>query len=816
MRFNRRQNAVYWPFEEYDEFGQPTVGSPIEIKVRKEMLREDTLNPRGELVRSSIRFSVDREMPLGGYLKEGTLASLPDTVTDAFQIIEYEETPTLLARQKDRWVQCKYATGVTLSAVVITTDPPDLGYPLPDGVVVVPPIFPVPPTAPDPIEPEDPPVGVVGVVDPLRELAGHPEADTTDWTWGTSPTWYTDASGNLGVQSTTGYKGAALIGETKVDVSYTVIAGGEYHKFRLGVGLPGTTRFNYEIFVDDVSVDSGIVYGQVGLYGDPTEITVDLHDYNVSAGEVIKFQCWCDRSAAEGTIQTNELEKYGVWQYSEFENAASATTYNANDIWISGAGNNSTGAAGSPSTAYKTVDYVTGNNDQTGVTITNGADANNKTVIWVERGYIYTMEGNRRSFWLWDLKDVEVRPYGSGEAPVIDGENQFPKSSIHWPTNPSGTTSGQVALLETENCIRCGFINIRVKQSASVGIFLRSTGNPAHSQAGSSTDNYVKYCYVDETASDGIMAGAMNIDPDPDPVYEQNPLIEYCTTYNTNYARNVLSGGATGQAITFTKTDGGIIRGCKVRDAYKECIDIIASDNWIVELNEVGDSNPSTNYANRIAGIYTDGTHVGITTGIIRRNIVYGVHTGIKVGNEGNSTVDGVTVENNLIYNVRGNCISHTGVLSTSNNINTKFYNNTCIGTAAETNTQFLFTSTISGTSSGHEMKGNIFYRPGAGAYQFLINSNIGWSSYTRDKNLFWNGTRAIRDTAATMGDNAIEADPDFETNSALGSWPFETDYYPSSSSPALGVITGTELVTNDLINTTRSVPHDLGCFERS
>jgi hypothetical protein len=71
--FHRHDDAVLWPFSGYDDQGKPTVGSPVEIKVRWIEGRKDMANPAGDAVVVSARAVVDRVVAIHSHMWLGTL-----------------------------------------------------------------------------------------------------------------------------------------------------------------------------------------------------------------------------------------------------------------------------------------------------------------------------------------------------------------------------------------------------------------------------------------------------------------------------------------------------------------------------------------------------------------------------------------------------------------------------------------------------------------------------------------------------------------------------------------------------------------------
>ena len=61
----RKQNAVYWPFVSINQFGEKSVGDPVQIKVRWEDKNEEFLDTQGQIQMSKAIVYVDRDIVNG-------------------------------------------------------------------------------------------------------------------------------------------------------------------------------------------------------------------------------------------------------------------------------------------------------------------------------------------------------------------------------------------------------------------------------------------------------------------------------------------------------------------------------------------------------------------------------------------------------------------------------------------------------------------------------------------------------------------------------------------------------------------------------
>lgn len=78
-RTDLRQRAVLWPAIGRDRFGQSTVGSPVEIRVRWLDTQTSMLDAQGNTVTIDATAIVEQDIPLGSQMWLGTLNNLPGT-----------------------------------------------------------------------------------------------------------------------------------------------------------------------------------------------------------------------------------------------------------------------------------------------------------------------------------------------------------------------------------------------------------------------------------------------------------------------------------------------------------------------------------------------------------------------------------------------------------------------------------------------------------------------------------------------------------------------------------------------------------------
>jgi len=98
----RKQQAVYWSPSSYDGFGQPVMGTAVQITCRWEDVHEQFLDVDGQDQTSNARVYVSQDVSLGGYLWLGDIASKPSdpkTDNDAWEIRKFENLPNFKATE---------------------------------------------------------------------------------------------------------------------------------------------------------------------------------------------------------------------------------------------------------------------------------------------------------------------------------------------------------------------------------------------------------------------------------------------------------------------------------------------------------------------------------------------------------------------------------------------------------------------------------------------------------------------------------------------------------------------------------------------
>lgn len=98
------QRAVLWAASGTDNYGEHTVNAATEIAARWESGLAEAVGAQGAVIASSGTVVVDREIAVGSILWKGKLCDVPTPKTNLHQVIDYQETPDVKARNYRRVV----------------------------------------------------------------------------------------------------------------------------------------------------------------------------------------------------------------------------------------------------------------------------------------------------------------------------------------------------------------------------------------------------------------------------------------------------------------------------------------------------------------------------------------------------------------------------------------------------------------------------------------------------------------------------------------------------------------------------------------
>ena len=95
---SRHQYAVLWVANGVDDYGNVTVASPVEVKVRWVWGRKDSLNAQGVTIALDAQVTVDRSIPVESVMRLGKLKNLPITLDNLTNLVSCDETPDVKGR----------------------------------------------------------------------------------------------------------------------------------------------------------------------------------------------------------------------------------------------------------------------------------------------------------------------------------------------------------------------------------------------------------------------------------------------------------------------------------------------------------------------------------------------------------------------------------------------------------------------------------------------------------------------------------------------------------------------------------------------
>lgn len=106
-----RGRCTYWPKVGNDSFGQPTFGTPVQLKCRWEDCVKQIMTHDGRTVSSQARIYLESDVSPGGVLLQVLLEnvadlSVPFNNEGAWEIMRFDKLPTLRYSQflRTAWV----------------------------------------------------------------------------------------------------------------------------------------------------------------------------------------------------------------------------------------------------------------------------------------------------------------------------------------------------------------------------------------------------------------------------------------------------------------------------------------------------------------------------------------------------------------------------------------------------------------------------------------------------------------------------------------------------------------------------------------
>lgn len=639
-------------------------------------------------------------------------------------------------------------------------------------------------------------------IDPLQLITDHPcdDPNTSNWEFFSGlvpsvPAWSPDASdgGNTFFTAVTGWKGGVLIGDDPISLKLTASSSD-------GTDKTYTPQFQiYTAGFDDLIIESyinGVLQERIQTLAGPIFNSSDATNFNLAPLSLF------DGDEGEIRLRTQNIsaeDEMSFWTFSNFlreDNSGSGEPPDPGVYVDSAAAAGGDGSFELPFNNLNDAKDAVGNGEK----------------IFLKRGSVFT----EQILLLRSKIGVTVQDYGDplDDKPVIDGNNVEPFTSLPVP--------GSVGLLEFDNCQSCTAKNIRVINSAMSGLVGRDTTGPSGSYHTTQGQNiHFLNCEVDTTQTWGLMLTGFNHSGSPGNLEGGSAV--GCTVRNACVrTRTVQNSG--GEAIHVSRAQDILIEDCEVWDHAKEGIVVNnGAHNVTVRRCHVHDRDPGIGYGNSGGGVYIDGSSAtratwtpGVSEVLVEGCVVTGDGNGMMIASENGGRVGEITIRNNLLYDNTQSGFAFTSEGGSAGPSGQQ-ENISIIGnTISQSNTSahvFLNREDVASKLVNLQVSGNIIARTvGGGVALFDDDANLakGWE----DWNILWNGGNPVG-SLWNQGDNSVIGDPDFESI-VSSTWPGNTDYYPSSSSPAVDFLPTTS-TANDIAGTVRpkGASADAGCYER-
>ena len=100
---SRHQKAVYWEANGFDDNGEPKVDAAVELDVRWEERKTETLDPRGNTIAADATVIVDQDIVVGSIVWPGALEDVADPPVDLWTVIDFSKIPDIKGRAYRRF-----------------------------------------------------------------------------------------------------------------------------------------------------------------------------------------------------------------------------------------------------------------------------------------------------------------------------------------------------------------------------------------------------------------------------------------------------------------------------------------------------------------------------------------------------------------------------------------------------------------------------------------------------------------------------------------------------------------------------------------
>jgi hypothetical protein len=635
--------------------------------------------------------------------------------------------------------------------------------------------------------------------DPLQLIGDHPCYDPNDSNWvfwedgaPSQPTWVADAIGGGATyhEAQTDLEGGVLIGDDEFSIRLTASsANNTARKYTPQFQIENDAGFgelSVALWVNGTLVEDFRVYG-TALYNGTYETNVDLQPINAYDGDELEI-----RFRVEGI--TDDDEK-ALWAFSDILSEELDTEYLGPGIYVDGdATTNGDGTFENPYNSWTSA-------------VSAAAD---NTTMYVKRGTTLIVGGRH----LFDeLTNFHIKAYGAAAAkPRLDGELDQSASS---------QDNAFIAPIELRNCQDCSVSDIEVYRAGFSGIVVKGTSKSGIQEGRNITLNRCDVRYVRNwgifvsgkahDAGGGRTAGTVY-----DVTVSNCTGEELCLAVEENGGQY---GSAGGEGMHASRCDNVTFEDCTVYFHHKEAFIVNDGATGVTFHRCKVHSRNNTAYGGDSgAAFYIDGSTNGVSDIEVAYCIASDDSKGCSITTEvaAGADMDDIRILNNLFFNHDGQGMTFPALAGTVPVCeNVKVFNNTIVHSQTGAHT-FLINETDSTRMTGLEVKGNIIVNTTGDTSESVVRDKGGAPSGAFDYNVIYNQGNSVG-SGWTQGSNSTNGDPDFEEHTDTD-WPMTTDYYPSASSSAVELLTGSTYVSDDINTTSRpqSTYADAGCYERT
>lgn len=105
MPFDRvTQLVTHWAKSSYDEYGAPTVSTPVELTVRWEQGLSQQIQTAAAPTSVDATVWVDRDIEVGSMFRLSALVDVPGTADEILEVVDFQKIPDIKGREFERVV----------------------------------------------------------------------------------------------------------------------------------------------------------------------------------------------------------------------------------------------------------------------------------------------------------------------------------------------------------------------------------------------------------------------------------------------------------------------------------------------------------------------------------------------------------------------------------------------------------------------------------------------------------------------------------------------------------------------------------------